>query len=155
MLAVDECDGDEGVPARPEIVEVAEFLSVLPPWEVGKVGVKMQEMSRAWSALLERPEVIAGLPRVRAKDGRGLFTGQGTVRQAVIDGMPADDDIRLCADGGDAWSSLPVVFKIGRQKVIRDGHHRMVRRLQAGLPIEYILIEPATIERLAAVVAGG
>lgn len=145
---------DDEPTVRPEFVDVSEHMNVLPAWEVGKVGVKMQEMSQQWASLLERPEVIAGLPRVRAKDGAGLFTGQGTVRQGTIDAMPADDEVRLCADGGDAWSSLPVVFKIGRQRVVRDGHHRLVRRLQAGLPIEYILVESATIDRLAATVAG-
>lgn len=145
----------ELVVERPEIADVGEYMNVLPVWEVGKVGVRMQEMSNAWAGLLSDPAVIAGLPRVRAKDGSGLWTGQGTVRQATVDALPDDDgEIRLGADGGDAWDVLPVVFKIGRQRIVRDGHHRLVRRLQAGEPIEYILVEPATIERFAATVAG-
>jgi hypothetical protein len=129
------------------MVPTAGHLQVLAPVERGRVGSRMQTFCKDWGGFLDDPEFMATCKVVSAKDGSSLVTGQTSVHADVLLDMP-DDIEELIAAGdphGDAWDPLPVVLKIGRQRVVRDGHHRLMRKLLVGEPIRYRYVTEADL----------
>lgn len=132
-------------------VDVDGYIEVLPPHERAKVGVRMQMMSRDYDGFLNDPEFMATCQTVEANDGSRLVTGQGTVNADRLLAMGDDIEDRINESLGDvnqdAWDGLPVVFRIGRRNVVRDGHHRLMRRLLMGEPVEYRMVTQADFDR--------
>lgn len=128
-----------------DVMYTDQHMNVLDDHERGKVGVKLQEMSQRWATALADPTVMAKMPVVTDRDGRRLTTGQSTVHASKVSDMP--DDPTKFNPGGDEWDALPVVFKIGSKRIVRDGHHRLMKRLVAGEPISYRYVTEADLAK--------
>lgn len=122
-------------------IELSEFVNILPAWEIGHVGIELQRRSKALAHLYTDREWWGQQPVIRAADATLLWTGQSTVKAARVAAMP--DVVWLDGEGdglGDAWCQLPVAFVIGRRRVLRDGHHRLVKQLQTQQSVSYVLV---------------
>lgn len=128
-------------------VPTSGHLRVMDPVERARVGGRMQTFCKDWGGFLSDPAFLATCKTVRAKDGSGLATGQTSVHTETLLEMPDDIERRIAEDRvmGDAWDPLPVVLKIGRNRVVRDGHHRMMRKLLVGEPVEYRYVTEADL----------
>lgn len=122
-------------------------LRVLDAVERSRVGSKMARFCKDWDGFLADPAFMATCKIVSAPDGSGLVTGQTSVHADVLLDMPDDIEEAIAAGDpyGDAWDPLPVVLKLGRQRVVRDGHHRLMRRLLVGEPIRYRYVTEADL----------
>ena len=130
-----------------EMVPTSGHLGLLHGDERRKVNARMTTFCKEWIGFLSDPDFMATCPVVSAADGSGLVTGQVSVSAEAMLDMPDDLAERIAAGRvpDQAWDPLPVVVKIGRQRVVRDGHHRMMRRLLVGEPIEYRYVTEADL----------
>ena len=154
-LSLDAAPAGASDELRAEVDRLAQYgsvptgghLQVLLPHERAAAGGRMQTFCKDWAGFLSDPEFMATCKVVSAKDGSGLVTGQTSVHADVLLDMPDDLEDRIAAGEtlGDAWDPLPVVLKIGRRRMVRDGHHRMMRKLLVGEPIRYRYVTEADL----------
>lgn len=154
-LSLDVAPAGASDELRAEVDRLAQYgsvptgghLQVLLPHERAAAGGRMQTFCKDWAGFLSDPEFMATCKVVSAKDGSGLVTGQTSVHADVLLDMPDDLEDRIAAGEtlGDAWDPLPVVLKIGRRRMVRDGHHRMMRKLLVGEPIRYRYVTEADL----------
>lgn len=154
-MSLDAVPGGASDELRAEVERLAQYgsvptgghLQVLLPHERASAGGRMQDFCKDWAGFLSDPQFMATCKVVTAKDGSGLVTGQTSVHADALLGMPDDLEDRIAAGEtlGDAWDPLPVVLKIGRRKMVRDGHHRMMRRLLVGEPVRYRYVTEADL----------
>jgi hypothetical protein len=154
-LSLDAVPAGASDELRAEVDRLAQYgsvptgghLQVLLPHERASAGGRMQTFCKDWAGFLSDPQFMATCKVVTAKDGAGLVTGQTSVHADVLLEMPDDIEDRIAAGEtlSDAWDPLPVVLKIGRRKMVRDGHHRMMRKLLVGEPVRYRYVTEADL----------